>query len=47
MVCLLHGHGDYDGLDPHVRKALISRFNAFVRRCLDPGARACVRRIPA
>ena len=32
MVCLLHGHGDYDGLDPHVRKALLSRFNAFVRR---------------
>lgn len=32
MVCLLHGHGDCDGLDPHVRKALLSRFNAFVRR---------------
>ena len=32
MVCLLHGHGDYDGLDPHMRKALLSRFNAFVRR---------------
>lgn len=32
MVCLLHGHGDYDGLDPHVRKALLSRFNAFVWR---------------
>lgn len=31
MVCLLHGHGDYDGLNPHVRKALLSRFNAFVR----------------
>ena len=32
MVCLLHGHGDYEGLDAHTRKGLLSRFNAFVRR---------------
>lgn len=32
MVCLLHGHGDYEGLDSHTRKGLLSRFNAFVRR---------------
>ncbi len=32
MVCLLHGQGDYKGLDLHARKSLLSRFNAFVRR---------------
>lgn len=32
MVHLLHGHGDYEGLNPHTRKGLLSRFNAFVRR---------------
>lgn len=32
MVYLLHGHGDYEGLDSHTRKGLLSRFNAFVRR---------------
>ena len=31
MVCLLHGRGDYEGLDPYTRKGLLSRFNAFVR----------------
>lgn len=31
MVCLLHGHGDYEGLQARVRKGLLLRFNAFVR----------------
>lgn len=32
MACLLHSHGDYEGLDVRTRKGLLSRFNAFVRR---------------
>ena len=31
MVDLLHGHGDYEGMDTHERKSLLARFNAFVR----------------
>jgi len=32
MVYLLHGRGDYEGLSLRVRKGLLLRFNAFVRR---------------
>lgn len=32
MVDLLHGHGDYEGMDLGSRKGLFSRFGALVRR---------------
>lgn len=32
MVDLLHGHGDYEGLDTRIRWSLLLRFSAFVRR---------------
>ncbi|MDO4796807.1 MAG: ABC transporter [Coriobacteriales bacterium] len=32
MKDLLHGHGEYDGVDPDVRKGLLMHFNALVRQ---------------
>ena len=32
MKDLLHGHGDYDGIDSFTRKGLLTHFNAFVRQ---------------
>ena len=32
MKELMHGHGDYEGVDQFTRKGLLDHFNAFVRR---------------